>query len=148
LNIDAEYGLTVTQDAYDQYLMREGKSWLDKAGHEKSAINISFSEFGYKNYLYFVCTVDPIININRVAQRVALKGHDVPQEKIINRYYSSLSLLPSLIPETYRTFLFDNSAENSEIKLIAEIEKGGTFMPKTGDMPWWMYDYVLSPLFS
>lgn len=202
LNIDAEYGLTVTQDAYDQYLIQEGKSWLDKAGHEKSAINISFSDnnllitdgqntgkydaaiaadfirhqlikqnntftfetvlshpsklsflqqarqFGYKNYLYFVCTVDPIININRVAQRVALKGHDVPQDKIINRYYSSLSLLPSLIPETYRTFLFDNSAENSEIKLIAEIEKGGAFMPKTGDIPWWVYDYVLSPLFS
>ena len=44
--------------------------------------------------------------------------------------------------------LFDNSAENSEIKLIAEIEKGGTFIPQTGDIPWWVYDYVISPLFG
>jgi predicted ABC-type ATPase len=31
-------------------------------------------QMGYKNYLYFVCTVDPTINIARVAQRVALGG--------------------------------------------------------------------------
>ena len=59
---------------------------------------------GYKNYLYFVCTVDPAINISRVAQRVALKGHDVPETKIVNRYYDSLALLPSLIPPNILPF--------------------------------------------
>lgn len=202
LNLNAEYGLEVSLDTYKQYLLQEGKSWLEKASNEKSPINISFSEnnllipleqstgkydaaiaadfirfqllnqnntftfetvlshpskldflqqattIGYKNYLYFVCTVDPTININRVAQRVALKGHDVPVDKIVSRYNSSLILLPSLIPHTHRTYIFDNSADNSEIKLVAEIENGKLFISKTEDMPWWVYEYVINPLFG
>ena len=105
-------------------------------------------DFGYKNYLYFVCTVDPAINISRVDQRVTLKGHGVPQSKIVNRYHASLALLPSLIPLTYRTFLFDNSAENSEIKLVGELEGDNTFIPRTEQMPWWVYEHVIDPIFS
>jgi predicted ABC-type ATPase len=201
LNLNSEYGLDASLEVFNQYLLQEGKSWLDKAQSEKLSINITFSdnniligndqptgkydaaiaadfirfqllsqnntftfetvlshpskldflqqakELGYKNYLYFICTVDPEININRVAQRVALKGHSVPKNKIITRYYSSLALLPFLVPQTYRTFLFDNSTENSEIKLVAEVEKGDTFIPKTEEMPWWVYEYVIDPLF-
>jgi predicted ABC-type ATPase len=102
---------------------------------------------GYKNYLYFVCTADPAINIKRVEQRVALGGHGVPKEKIISRYYGSLQLLPQLLPHTHRTFLFDNSAENSAINLIAEIVKGNTINLQTQSIPWWVEKYVISPLF-
>ena len=62
--------------------------------------------------------------------------------------YASFSLLPSLIPLTYRTFLFDNSAENSEIKVVAELEGDNTFIPRTEQMPWWVYEHVIDPLFS
>src|SRR5258708_4040523 len=102
---------------------------------------------GYKNYLYFVCTVSPTINIARVAQRVALGGHDVPSDKIESRYYSSLALLSDLIPYTYHTYLFDNSSEDSEIALVAEIENGSAFIPKTEEIPWWIDEYVISKLF-
>jgi predicted ABC-type ATPase len=102
---------------------------------------------GYKNYLYFVCTVSPAINIARVAQRVQLGGHDVPSDKIESRYYSSLALLSDLIPHTYHTYLFDNSSEDSEITLVAEIENGSTFIPKTEEIPWWVDEYVISKLF-
>jgi len=37
---------------------------------------------GYKNYLYFICTVSPEINIERVHDRVKLGGHGVPVERI------------------------------------------------------------------
>jgi predicted ABC-type ATPase len=102
---------------------------------------------GYKNYLYFVCTVDPAINLDRIAQRVQLKGHDVPRDKVVRRYEESLKLLQDLIPLTYRTFLFDNSVENSEISVIGEIENGTIFKPNTEEFPWWVVDYVLQPLF-
>lgn len=105
-------------------------------------------DLGYKNYLYFVCTVDPAINISRVDQRIALRGHSVPEDKIVSRYYGSLALLPSLIPLTHRTFLFDNSAENSEIRLVGELEGDNTFIPRTEEMPWWVYEYVIDPIFS
>jgi predicted ABC-type ATPase len=105
------------------------------------------SQRGYKNYLYFVCTVSPAINIARVAQRVQLGGHDVPSEKIESRYYSSLALLSELIPHTYQTYLFDNSSEDSEITLVAEIENGSAFIPKMEQIPWWVDEYVISKLF-
>jgi predicted ABC-type ATPase len=103
---------------------------------------------GFKNYLYFVCTVSPAINIARVAQRVLLGGHDVPADKIESRYYSSLALLSDLIPHTYHTYLFDNSSENSEIRLAAEIENGSIFIPKEEEIPWWVDEYVINKLFK
>lgn len=76
----------------------------------------------YKNYLYFVCTDSPEINIERVRQRVELGGHPVPEEKIIGRYYRSLELLKSAVAETYRTFIFDNTGKESN--LILEVFEG------------------------
>jgi predicted ABC-type ATPase len=40
---------------------------------------------GYRTYLYSVATDDPTINVSRVANRVAMNGHDVPFEKTIAR---------------------------------------------------------------
>jgi predicted ABC-type ATPase len=102
---------------------------------------------GFKIYLYFVCTVDPAINLARIAQRVQLSGHDVPEEKVIRRYYESLGLLQQLIPLTHRTFLFDNSIEDSEISVVGEIENGSIFNPNTEEFPWWVVDHALVPLF-
>ncbi len=48
---------------------------------------------GYKVYLYFVSTESPEINKFRVQARKVQKGHDVPVDKIVSRYYRSLDLL-------------------------------------------------------
>jgi predicted ABC-type ATPase len=48
---------------------------------------------GYRTYLYYVATDDPAINVSRVANRVALGGHAVPEDKIVERYHRSLGLL-------------------------------------------------------
>jgi predicted ABC-type ATPase len=201
LNLNAEYGLEVSGEAFEIYLQHEGASWLAKANQDKTPIHLSFTEnnfvvgsdikigrydaaiaadfirhellkteqtftfetvlshssklgflqqarqMGYKNYLYFVCTVDPTINIARVAQRVALGGHNVPPDKVTSRYYSSLALLQELIPHTHRTFLFDNSAEDATIELVAEIEDGTKYISDAATLPWWIKEYVIDPLF-
>lgn len=64
---------------------------------------------GYFVVLFFVATEDPRLNADRVAQRVALGGHDVPREKIFERYERTLALLPKAIRLSDRTLLFDNS---------------------------------------
>lgn len=40
---------------------------------------------GYEVHLYFVGVSDPQINIDRIAQRVAQGGHDVPKDKTLKR---------------------------------------------------------------
>lgn len=87
-----------------------------------------------KTYLYYVATDDPIINIKRIENRVSNGGHNVPQEKIISRYSKSLSLLKRAIKASYRSYIYDNSGEESQ--LIAEINEGKlTF--KVDKMPYW-----------
>jgi predicted ABC-type ATPase len=76
--------------------------------------------------LYFICTIDAAINIDRVKQRVILGGHDVPEEKILSRYGDSLEVLSFIIPE------IDNKR-----KLIV----------KTKHLPWWIDEFVIQKIY-
>lgn len=96
---------------------------------------------GYKNYLYFICTESPLINIERVRQRVEGGGHPVSKVKIEERYFRSLDLLSDAISNTYRTFIFDNSKK--EPTFIMEIYKGVDVVFKHNLVPAWVDKYVL-----
>ncbi len=104
-------------------------------------------ESGYKNYLYFICTTDPGINIQRIAQRVKLGGHDVPREKVIKRYKESLEILSEIIPLCHRVFLFDNSSDIRTVSPVAEIDKGNLII-RNPEIPWWVDNYVIKRLYS
>ncbi len=58
-----------------------------------------------------MATGNPAINIQRVRTRVAAGGHDVPENKIIERHARSLALLSKALECTNRAFLFDTSEE-------------------------------------
>lgn len=102
------------------------------------------SKSGYRNYLYFVATDDPLINISRVAYRVKTGGHDVPKEKIESRYYRSLDLLLNAVKSTNRAYIFDNSGEESV--LIAEITDAEDVELKTDTVPLWFKMYILNKI--
>ncbi|MCL5427263.1 MAG: zeta toxin family protein [Gammaproteobacteria bacterium] len=81
------------------------------------------NQAGFESYLYYICTSDPLINQERVKQRVIAGGHDVPEDKIISRYENSLSLLYSMSKKCKRVYFFDNSGE--EHIHFAEITSDG-----------------------
>jgi hypothetical protein len=64
---------------------------------------------GYMVEVYYVSTIDPRYNILRVADLVNAGGHDVPPNKVVERYYRSLSLLPLAIEIADRVTLVDNT---------------------------------------
>jgi predicted ABC-type ATPase len=101
-------------------------------------------KLGYKAYLYFVCIDSPTVNVSRVNNRVDKGGHEVPESKIIDRYYRTLNNLHLALPLCYRVYFFDNSGK--EQKLIAEIYNG-VMEIKTNDLPNWFINYVL-PYYS
>ena len=90
---------------------------------------------GYRTYLYFIATEDPAINAQRVRNRVAEGGHDVPPEKIVARYHRSLALLPEAIRHTNRAYLFDTSEEHAWY--FAEITDGTQIELKGDEIPHW-----------
>jgi predicted ABC-type ATPase len=91
---------------------------------------------GFRTYLYFIATEDPEINIQRVKNRVADGGHDVPETKIVARYHRSLALLPEALRHTDRAFLFDTSEE--EPWYFAEVTGGTSIeLASDGEIPTW-----------
>lgn len=96
---------------------------------------------GYRTYLYFIATQDPIVNISRVENRVKLGGHNVPKEKIVSRYYRSLELLSQAVKYSNRTYIFDNSSQ--EKLWIAQIDNGNEFEFKSDIIPEWVNKYLL-----
>ncbi|MBI5247883.1 MAG: zeta toxin family protein [Desulfomonile tiedjei] len=90
---------------------------------------------GFRTYLYYVATEDPIINISRVRNRVRLGGHPVPEDKIVSRYGRSLSLLADAIRHTNRAYIFDNSRRQHI--WLAEVTDGRVLEMKSDSMPVW-----------
>lgn len=90
---------------------------------------------GFRTYLYYVATQDPIINISRVRNRVRLGGHPVPDDKVVSRYGRSLDLLLEAIRHTDRAYIFDNSG--SARIWLAEVSNGRTLTMQTDQMPAW-----------
>lgn len=97
---------------------------------------------GYKNYLYFVSTEGPDINLGRVNQRYKLGGHGVPEDKIIQRYYKSLELLQKAVKNTYRAFIFDNSGPKPS--LILEVFQGKSVTFYETRIPGWVDKFLLN----
>ena len=100
---------------------------------------------GFKTYLYYVSTVDPMINIARVKYRVSVGGHPVPEQKIVERYYRSMDLLMQAVDASDRTYLFDNSSNGEKAAFIAEIQSAETLKmnPDAQQLPWWFAEKVL-----
>jgi predicted ABC-type ATPase len=96
---------------------------------------------GFRNYLYYVATEDPEINISRVQIRVKEGGHDVAHDRVVDRYYKSLENLLDAVRTTDRAYIFDNSG--AEATHIAEITGGKDIEIKNSNVPVWFKKYVL-----
>lgn len=144
------YDAALAADFIRQQLLLQGETFTfetvlshsSKTGFIKQAV-----AKGYQVYLYFICTVDPAINIERVKQRVDLGGHNVPEDRIIKRYNESLQLLADIIPLCHRVYLFDNSSEERSIEPVAEIDSARKLTLKTEQLPWWVEEYVIAKLY-
>lgn len=96
---------------------------------------------GYKVYLYFIATKDPMINISRVKNRVLNGGHNVPTEKIESRYYRSLEYLSDAVKYSDRAYIFDNS--NHARTWLCEITDGKKVEIKQESIPEWVNTYLI-----
>ena len=95
-------------------------------------------EAGFFIRIFYVCTESPLININRIAQRYLNGGHEVPISKTISRYFGSLKKLAEAISIADRVYLYDNSVENTEPRLILRTSEGKIAKRYTDDIPLWV----------
>jgi predicted ABC-type ATPase len=101
--------------------------------HDKITFLQQAQHNGFRTYLYYVATEDPEINISRVHYRVGMGGHSVPDNKITDRYYRSLGLLFDAVCYSNRAYIFDNSGNDHQKVLIAEVTDGQEIEMKTSN---------------
>lgn len=94
-------------------------------------------ETGFFIRIFFVSTNHPSINASRVARRVLKGGHDVPIPKIISRYYKSIINCRRVALLADRTYIYDNSAENSNATLLFRLSEGRFVKKYVSDIPDW-----------
>jgi len=143
------YVASVASDFIRRRLLREQISFTFEtvmSSPDKVQLLRHAQKLGYRTYLYYIATEDPAINISRVALRVSLGGHGVPEDKVISRYKRSLDLLPDAIRSTNRAFIFDNSSWAEERTWIAAVTDGVNIEMKTERVPNWFDHAVLARL--
>jgi predicted ABC-type ATPase len=145
------YFASVMSDFLRRILMElQGTFTLETVMSHPSKIELltTARQNGYRTYLYYVATEDPMINVARIKTRVLLGGHDVPEDHIIGRYYRSLKLLMDAIRRTDRAYIFDNSGENlaNANSWLAEITDGRLLQLKSDQVPEWFRRSVLAKI--
>ena len=94
-------------------------------------------EAGYFIRLFFVSTNHPSINSSRIARRVMKGGHDVPIPKIISRYQKSIVNCKRCAELADRVYIYDNSVDDAEARLLFRMTDGRPFKRYTDDIPEW-----------
>ena len=94
-------------------------------------------ELGFFIRLFFVSTSHPTINAARIAQRVMKGGHDVPITKIISRYSKSIINCRRVAAFADRTYIYDNSVDDVEARLLFRLSNGQMKKMYVNDIPEW-----------
>lgn len=94
-------------------------------------------EQGYFVRLFFVSTNHPSINSSRIAKRVMQGGHDVPITKIISRYQKSIVNCRRVSGIVDRLYVYDNSVDDVDARLLFRMSDGVLFKQYTDDIPEW-----------
>ncbi len=94
-------------------------------------------EAGFFIRLFFIATYSPTINASRIANRVMKGGHDVPITKIISRYYKSIENCKIVSPMVDRLYVYDNSVDNEDAKLLFRLSNGVMGKKYVTDVPEW-----------
>ena len=113
------------QEQAQSIAWREGKRLLERAIAERldyvfettlggntipALLEKALSE-GVEVRIWYVGLVSPELHIARVRSRVSRGGHDIPEEKIRERYVRSLLNLIRLLPQLTEAWVYDNSYE-------------------------------------
>ena len=110
-------------------LVRQRESFVfetvfsDPAG-EKLAFLKTAAENGYNTILCFIGTAGPKISEQRVAMRISQGGHDVPSDKLRERFPRILANLKSALRELPHVRIYDNNDLRTPYRLVAIVESG------------------------
>ncbi len=127
-------------DEWRERCLKERKSLIFEtvmSATDKVDYILRAKEAGFFIRLFFVSTESPTINAKRVAKRVLNGGHDVPISKIISRYDKSIGNCVVLAPYVDRLYVYDNSIEDADARLLFRLADGKLVRQYVENLPAW-----------
>ena len=100
---------------------------------------------GYKIELHYVSINSVGQALDRIANRVALGGHGVPEEDVRRRFNRSLANLPAAIARSDETCIYDNTSSDTPFREVAILTRGSQWIAE--NPPAWL-DPAALPLGS
>lgn len=141
---DAQLGQQLANERRDA-LMGERKSFITEStfSHEsKLALIREAKDAGYRVQLYHVNVRSADISVGRVENRVEHGGHDVPENKIRERYERNQPLIRQAALESDHAYVFDNSRQDKAPRLVVGMEHGRVRMVGENVPTWAMRLYA------
>ena len=141
LGIDA-YKAAALADSFRRKLLERQESFVfetvfsDPAGEKLAFLN-ELAAAGYTVVLCFIGASAAEISEERVAMRVTQGGHDVPSDKLIERYPRILNNLKSALRTLPLVWVFDNSDLEKPYQLVARVT-GGKPVALRDPLPEWL----------
>ena len=90
---------------------------------------------GYRVELHYVSVASPEQALDRVRNRVALGGHDVPEPDLRRRFSRSLAHLPTAIALSDEARLYDNASLDDRYREVAILTGESKWTAE--DLPVW-----------
>ncbi len=90
---------------------------------------------GYRIVLHYVSVDSPDQALDRIRNRVALGGHDVPEADARRRFARSHANLPAAIARTDEAMLYDNTDPDRPHREVAILKDGAWWV--AGAVPGW-----------
>jgi predicted ABC-type ATPase len=104
---------------------------------DKIAFLKEVEQSGYTVVLFFIGTAGADVSEERVAMRVLKGGHDVPSDKLIERYPRVMRNLRRALVEISNIRVYDNTDLRDPYRLVATREEGGSVV-LFGTVPEWL----------
>ncbi len=92
---------------------------------------------GYTVCLVFIGLGSSHLALARVLERTEEGGHDVPDEKVVNRFPRTHENLRDALAFVDHAFIFDNSSSYTPYRFIAEMESGRVIRSGRYQPRWW-----------
>ncbi|WNY25085.1 zeta toxin family protein [Methanolapillus millepedarum] len=98
-------------------------------------------DLGYCITTVYITTSDPQINLKRIAERVKMGGHDVPEDKVLSRYEKTMKLMPEVIQISDAALVYDNSS-NCPVQVFEKDDCGSYLLLNREQRHSWVDKYI------
>ena len=136
------YAAARAADALRRELVRQRESFVfetvfsDPVGDKLKFLQNAARQ-GYRVVLCFIGISGPAVSEERVAMRVTQGGHDVPTEKLQQRFPRTLANLRAALRELPHVLIYDNDDLSQPFRKVVESENGRMIF-RADPLPQWL----------